>query len=154
MLKHALSQKERVRFVEKGMAIGEVARQAGINASAIRYYEKVGLLAEPERVNGRRRYGHEVLELLAAVRVAQQAGFTIAETRTLMYGFSAETPPSERWRELAAEKLPELEALIERTTAMKRLLERGLRCDCSSLEDCARVRAEDPTPAHEKVLPR
>lgn len=121
------------------MTIGEVARRAGINASAIRYYEKAGLLAKPERVSGRRRYGPEVLELLALVRVAQQAGFTIAEIRTLMHGFSAETPPSERWRQLAAKKLPELEAKIGRTCAMKRLLERGLRCDCWSLEDCALV---------------
>jgi MerR family redox-sensitive transcriptional activator SoxR len=143
-----------VRFVEKGMAIGEVARRAGINASAIRYYEQTGLLAKPERVTGRRRYGHEVLELLAVVRVAQQAGFTLAETRTLLHGFSAETPPSERWRQLAAEKLPQLEAQIERTLAMKRLLERGLRCDCLSLEDCALDRDEDPTPAREKVAPR
>lgn len=128
------------------MAIGEVARRAGINASAIRYYEKSGLLENPERVNGRRRYGPEVLELLAVVRVAQQAGFTIAETRTLLHGFSAETPPSERWRQLAAEKLPELETLIERTLAMKSLLEQGLRCECLSLEDCALV--------SEKVPPR
>ena len=140
MLKRALSQEESVRAVEQGMAIGEVARRAGINASAIRYYEKAGLLAEPERVNGRRRYGPEVLDLLAVVRVAQQAGFTIVETRTLLHGFSEETPPSERWRQLADEKLPELEALIERTVAMKRLLERGLSCGCLSLEDCALVR--------------
>jgi MerR family redox-sensitive transcriptional activator SoxR len=133
------------------MAIGEVARRAGINASAIRYYENVGLLAKPGRVNGRRRYEPGVLELLAEVRVAQHAGFTISETRTLMHGFSAETPPSERWRRLAAEKLPQLEAQIERTFAMKRLLERGLRCHCLSLEDCALVHDEDTTPACEKV---
>ncbi len=143
-----------MRFVEKRMAIGEVARRAGINASTIRYYEKVGLLAKPERVNGRRRYESGVLELLAVVRVAQQAGFTIAETRTLMHGFSAETPPSERWRQLAAEKLPQLEAQIERTVEMKRLLEKGLRCECLSLEDCTLVRDEDTTPASEKVALR
>jgi MerR family transcriptional regulator, redox-sensitive transcriptional activator SoxR len=143
-----------VRFVEKGMAIGEVARRAAIKASAIRYYEKAGLLAEPERVNGRRLYGPEVLELLAVVRVAQQAGFTIAETRTLMHGFSAETPPSERWRQLAADKLPELEALIEHTSAMKRLLERGLSCECLSLEDCDLVSDEDSTLARKKVPPK
>jgi DNA-binding transcriptional MerR regulator len=55
-----------------------------------------------------------VLDLLAVIRVAQRAGFTIAETRTLMNGFSAEEPPSERWRILAREKLTEVEALIDR----------------------------------------
>lgn len=127
--------------MERGMAIGEVARRAGINASAIRYYERAGLLAEPERVNGRRRYGPEVLDLLAMIRVAQRAGFTIAETRTLMGGFSTE-PPSERWRVLAREKLTEVEALIDRGRAMKRLLERGLRCECLTIEDCALLEEE------------
>jgi len=119
-----------------------VARRAGINASAIRYYEKAGLLPEPERVNGRRRYGPEVLDLLAVIRVAQRAGFTIAETRTLMAGFSVEGPPSERWRVLAREKLAEVVALIDRAEAMKGLLERGLRCECLSIEDCALLEEE------------
>lgn len=127
------------------MTIGEVARRSGIRPSALRYYESAGVLPEPERENGRRRYGPEVLELLAVVRVAQQAGFTIAEIRTLLHGFTAETPLSERWRELASKKLPEVEALIRRALGMKRLLERGLRCDCLRLEDCALVRCEDPT---------
>ena len=126
----------------RGMAIGEVARRAGINASAIRYYEKAGLLTEPERVNGRRRYGPEVLDLLAAIRLAQRAGFTIAETRTLIGGFSTEELPSERWRVLAREKLTEVEALIDRAQAMKRLLERGLRCECLTIEDCALLEEE------------
>ena len=122
------------------MTIGEVARRAGIRPSALRYYESAGVLPEPERENGRRRYGPEVLELLAVVRVAQQAGFTISEIRTLLHGFTTETPPSERWRALASEKLPEVEALIRRAFGMKRLLEWGLRCDCLRLEDCALVR--------------
>jgi MerR family transcriptional regulator, redox-sensitive transcriptional activator SoxR len=128
--------------LERGMAIGAVARRSGINASAIRYYEKAGLLAEPERVNGRRRYGPGVLDFLAAIRLAQRAGFTIAETRTLMSGFSAEEPPSERWRVLAREKLTEVETLIDRAQAMKRLLERGLRCECLTIEDCALLEEE------------
>jgi MerR family redox-sensitive transcriptional activator SoxR len=126
------------------MTIGEVARRAGIRPSALRYYESAGVLPEPERENGRRRYGPEVLELLAVVRVAQQAGFTISEIRTLLHGFTTETAPSERWRELASKKLPEVEALIRRALGMKHLLERGLRCDCLRLEDCALVRCEDP----------
>ena len=118
------------------MNIGEVARRAGVRPSALRYYESVGVLPAPGRVNGRRRYGDEVLELLAVVRVARQAGFSVAEVRTLLHGFSEGTAPAERWRWLAREKLPEVEALIERALGMKRLLERGLRCECSRIEDC------------------
>ena len=131
-----------------GMSIGEVAGRAGVRPSALRYYERIGLLPAPERENGRRRYGGEVLrdvlDRLAVVRVAQQAGFKISEIRMLLDGFSDDTPPSERWRALAREKLTEVEALAERALGMKRLLERGLRCECLRLEDCELVGREDP----------
>ena len=127
----------------ESMSIGEVARSAGVRPSALRYYEGVGLLPPPERENGRRRYDgellREVLDRLEVVRVAQQAGFTISEIRTLLDGFSEDTPPSERWRLLAQDKLPEVEALLERALGMKDLLERGLRCECLRLEECSLV---------------
>ena len=125
------------------MSIGEVARRAGVRPSTLRYYESIGLLPTPERENGRRRYDsevlREVLDRLAVVRVAQQAGFTISEIRMLLNGFSEDTPPTERWRVLAREKLPEVEALVKRALGMKNLLERGLRCECLRLEDCALI---------------
>ncbi len=130
----------------ESMSIGEVAQRAGVRPSALRYYESIGVLSAPERENGRRRYNGEVLrdvlDRLAVVRVAQQAGFTISEIRVLLDGFSEGTPPSERWRVLAQEKLPEVEALVERVLGMKRLLERGLRCECLRLEDCALIDGE------------
>jgi MerR family redox-sensitive transcriptional activator SoxR len=130
------------------MSIGEVARMAGVRPSALRYYERIGLLPRPGRENGRRRYDgkaqREALDRLAVVRGAQQAGFTISEIRTLLNGFSEDTPPSERWRVLAQDKLPEVEALVERALGMKAILERGLRCECLSLEECALVGDEAP----------
>ena len=127
----------------ESMSIGEVARSAGVRPSALRYYEGVGLLPPPERANGRRRYDgellREVLDRLEVVRLAQQAGFTISEIRTLLDGFSEDTPPSERWRLLAQDKLPEVEVLLERALGMKDLLERGLRCECLRLEECSLV---------------
>ena len=126
----------------ESMSIGEVARSTGVRPSALRYYEGVGLPL-PERANGRRRYDgellREVLNRLAVVRVAKQAGFTISEIGTLLDGFSEDTPPSERWRILARDKLPEVEALVERALSMKDLLERGLRCECLRLEECSLV---------------
>ena len=123
-----------------GMTIGEVARKAGIRPSALRYYESMDILPKPERVNGRRRYDgevlREVLDRLAVVGISQQAGFTVAEIRTLLHGFSDDAPPSECWRILAREKLTEVEALIERAQGMKRVLKRGLECECLRIEDC------------------
>ena len=104
------------------------------------------MLPAPERENGRRRYDeevlHEVLDRMAVVRVAQQAGFTISEIGTLLDGFSEDTPPSERWRVLAQAKLPEVEGLVKRALGMKVLLEKGLRCECLRLDDCDLIGGE------------
>jgi MerR family transcriptional regulator, redox-sensitive transcriptional activator SoxR len=118
------------------LSIGEVARRAGVRPSALRYYESIGLLPAPERVNGRRRYDERILQRLAILQLAQQAGFTMAEIQTLFHGFTPDTPPAARWRTLAAEKMTELDALIERAQRMKQFLKGGLRCNCLQLEDC------------------
>ena len=141
------------------MTIGEVAAKAGIRPSALRFYESVGVLPKPQRVNGRRRYDGEmlrgVLDRLAVVGIAQQAGFTVAEIRTLLDGFSDEASPSERWRVMAREKLPEVETLIERAQGMKRVLERGLGCECLRIADCALLeeRRHDAGQASRPVRP-
>ena len=119
------------------LTIGEVARQTGLRPSAIRYYESVGLLPEPERGGGQRRYDGDVLTRLALVRLAQEAGFTIDEVRTLLSGFPEGTPASARWRELALRKLPEVDALIARLQTVRAVLEERLRCDCLTLDACA-----------------
>lgn len=74
-------------------SIGELGSRAGLNPSAIRYYERLGLLPQAQRVGGKRRYDHTALTRLAVIDVAQRAGFTLAETRTLLQGFSHKTPP-------------------------------------------------------------
>lgn len=122
----------------RGLAIGDIAREAGLATSAIRYYEKSGLLPKPPRVSGRRRYGRETLARLSLIRVALDAGFTVRETRLFLSGFDAETKPSARWRALATRKLTEIEQQIARTRRMKELLETGFRCECPTIEDCER----------------
>ena len=120
------------------MTIGEVARRAGVRTSALRYYESVGLLPEPRRVyGGHRRYDESVLEILNVLRMAQQAGFSIAEMHVLVAGFPLETPASERWQVLAQKKLAEVEAVIVHAQQTKQLLEELLGCECERLEECA-----------------
>jgi MerR family redox-sensitive transcriptional activator SoxR len=120
----------------EALAIGEVARQAGVRPSTLCYYESVGLLPPPSRVHGHRRYDPGVFSLLAILRMAQSAGFTLAEMQLLVHGFSQETPASERWQQLARQKLQEVEARIAHAQQTKRILECLLRCECLRLEDC------------------
>jgi MerR family redox-sensitive transcriptional activator SoxR len=55
------------------LTIGEVARRAGVATSLIRYYERIGLLPEPHRLHGQRRYDAEVLGKLGFIGIAQSA---------------------------------------------------------------------------------
>jgi DNA-binding transcriptional MerR regulator len=75
---------------------------------------------------------------LRVLRLAREAGFTIAETRTFIAGFSANTPPAIRWRTLAERKLSEIGAQVARLEHMKSLLESSFHCDCLSIDDCVR----------------
>ena len=124
------------------LTIGEVARRAGVRASALRYYEEAGLLEEPERVGGKRRYDEEVLRRLALIWGAKRAGFTLGEIRTLLHGFPAETSAAERWRTLASEKLGEVDEAIAQLRSTRDLLQEALRCECGSLDECARLLSE------------
>jgi MerR family redox-sensitive transcriptional activator SoxR len=118
------------------MTIGAVARAAGTPASAIRYYEDIGLLPPPERVHGRRRYDASTVQRLCVIDRAQQAGFTLGEIRELFFGFEVGTPPAARWEALARRKLAELDAQLARISAMQGLLREGLRCGCLTMEQC------------------
>lgn len=119
-----------------GLTIGEVARRTGVAASALRYYERAGILPPPRRESGQRRYDDGVVRRVAVLRFAQQAGFTLDEIRALFHGFGAETPLGERWQALAHDKLRELDALIDRARRMRGAIETGLACGCVSVDDC------------------
>ncbi len=118
------------------MTIGEVAHKAGLRPSAIRYYERIGLLPKPQRTSGQRRYEVSILQKLGVIQMAQQAGFTMAEIQTLVHDFPVDTPPSVRWQALATKKLTEIDALIQRAHTMRTFLEQALRCQCPNLDEC------------------
>ncbi len=116
--------------------IGNVAREAHVKPSTLRYYESIGLLPFPKRINGQRRYDSEALKRLSVIRMAKESGFTLNEIGTLLSGFSDDAPPSTQWKVLANEKLREIDALISRAKRMKDMLEEGMHCDCLSLDEC------------------
>ncbi|MDQ6803897.1 MAG: MerR family transcriptional regulator, partial [Actinomycetota bacterium] len=116
--------------------IGELARRTGRSASAIRYYEAVGVLPEPERVGGRRRYAPPTVRRLAVIDTAQRAGLSLQEIIELLGASLGDRAAAERLRRVAERKLPELEAVIERAEVVKRWLQAAAACRCPTLEDC------------------
>jgi MerR family redox-sensitive transcriptional activator SoxR len=121
------------------MTISEVARRTGLRTSAIRYYEKIGLLPKTQRISGQRRYECGVFNYLAVIDVAKRAGFRVDEMQHLFHGFGKGIPAFHRWQVLAQRKIAEMDELIVRAKKMKLLLQRADRCKCLDLEDCGKA---------------
>jgi DNA-binding transcriptional MerR regulator len=122
-----------------GLRIGELARRAGVAPSALRYYEKAGLLPPPARASNRRQYAPDVLGRIRIILLARDAGFSVSETRTFLNGFPIGTRPALRWRMMAERKIAELDELTTRLSQMRAILDASFNCECSRLEDCERL---------------
>jgi len=134
------------------MNIGELAARVGIRTSAIRFYESEGLLPKPSRKSGWRRYDPSVVDRLQVIHAAREVGFSIREIRTLLNGFPIGDPPSKRWQILAKKKLPDLEMIIQRTMALKYLIEAGIECDCEEIALCINSEGQACRPASKSQL--
>ena len=121
----------------RSLSITEVGEATGLQSSALRYYEKAGLIRPSGRSGGRRQYEPTVLQRLAVVALLQEVGFTIGEISELVNRRSKR----HRWRSLAEDKLGEIDSHMERVAAARELLTAALDCGCSSLEDCDLVSA-------------
>ena len=118
--------------------VSEVANRVGLRPSAIRYYEKLGILPPALRKSGQRRYDETVLYRLAVISRARQTGFTLDEIRELFFGFRRGTPASRRWQKMSRQKLADLDAAVERINAMRDVLRRLENCGCDVLNECGR----------------
>lgn len=121
---------------DQWLTIGEVARRVGRRPSSIRYYESIGVLPEPERIAGRRRYGREILRQLAVIDAGQRAGLSLEEIRDLLTASRTGTPVGDQLRALAERKLPELNTLIEHAQTTRHWLQAATTCQCLTLDDC------------------
>ncbi|HEY1014044.1 MAG TPA: MerR family DNA-binding protein [Herpetosiphonaceae bacterium] len=119
------------------LTIGAVAQSLGLRTSAVRYYERIGLIPRPMLINGQRRYDPSILPLLQLIQVGQQAGFSLSELHTLVHGFDPMTPPSDRWQDLAHTKLAEIRARMQQLAAMEHMLLGALACTCPTVTACA-----------------
>ena len=111
------------------LSITQVAEATGLRSSALRYYEKAGLITPAGRRGGRRLYSAVVLDRLAAIALLQEVGFTIGEIAELLDREVA-------WRSLAERKLQEIDEHLERVAEARELLTSALSCGCSTLERC------------------
>ncbi len=111
------------------MRIGQLARAGGVGVETIRYYQRRGLLDEPARGDGVRRYGIDDVRRLRFVRSAQGAGFTLEEIGELMALDSTEE--RDRARVLASNRIAKIDVEIARLRSARTALAR-LATECSA----------------------
>jgi MerR family transcriptional regulator, mercuric resistance operon regulatory protein len=123
-----------------GLRSGQVAAAAGVNLQTLRYYERRGLLGEPERsLGGHRLYPEEAVTVLRVIKAAQRLGFTLEEVAELIdagrhrHGRDTDTGLQSR----AQTKLAEVEAKIADLQVIAGTLRAALDAGCDDLVACA-----------------
>ena len=118
------------------MKIGQLARRTGVNASAIRYYEKLSLVPTPYRASGQRRYTDEAIYRVLLIRFAGDMDFSLDEIKIFLSGLNDKAPVGKRWKRLAHFKIKQVDETMVRAQRLKSLLEHLLHCRCVSLQQC------------------
>ncbi|MGW0916958.1 MerR family transcriptional regulator [Streptomyces sp. NPDC002784] len=118
---------------------GQVAEAAGVNIQTLRYYERRGLLEEPQRTpGGHRLYGSEAVTALLVIKAAQRLGFTLDEVAELLEtGRHRHGRPVPGLQQRAAAKLAEVDAKIEDLTIIRTALVVAVDAGCDDLTVCA-----------------
>src|SRR5262245_43033882 len=120
------------------MVIGELARRSGLASSALRYYERVGLLSPIGRTGGRREYTPSSVERVALIQLCQDAGFTLREIRTVI---ATRGRRGRTWRGVVEAKLRELDARIAQAERARSLVQHAIACPHPNLFECEDFRA-------------
>jgi MerR family redox-sensitive transcriptional activator SoxR len=126
------------------LSVSEVAARSGFAPSALRYYEREGLISATRTVGNQRRYERSVLRRLAFIRAACHVGLTLDEVRSELAQLPSERTPttadwhriSRNWRERLDEKITAIEALRDR-------LDSCIGCGCLSLRACTLYNPDD-----------
>jgi len=119
------------------LTIGDVAKRAGVKASALRFYEAEGLITALRSQGGRRLFAKETLRRVAFIRVAQQVGLSLEEIRTALKGLPRErTPTKADWAAISGGWQKMLDTRIRLMTALRDQLTSCIGCGCLSLKAC------------------
>ncbi|HEV7826799.1 MAG TPA: redox-sensitive transcriptional activator SoxR [Mycobacteriales bacterium] len=130
------------------LTIGEVAHRAGMAHSALRFYERQGLISAVRTSGGQRRYPRVVLRRLAFVRAAQNVGLSLHEIRTALATLpESRTPTKADWERLSRSWRARLDEQIEALLALRDGLTSCIGCGCLSLRQCALSNPHDAVAA-------
>lgn len=123
---------------EAGLRSGQVATAAGVNIETLRYYERRGLLREPERsLGGHRLYPPETVTLMRVIKAAQRLGFTLEEVSDLLAATRLGGRSDAGLQARATAKLAEVDRKLADLMAVREALLAALDAGCNDLLLCA-----------------
>jgi MerR family redox-sensitive transcriptional activator SoxR len=131
-------------MTEEWLSIGDVADRTGVASSALRFYEKEGLVGAVRTDGGQRRYHREVLRRVAFIRIAQRVGLSLDEIRTALASLPDErTPTKADWARLSRSWRPQLDEQIALLERLRDNLTSCIGCGCLSLKACGLFNPDD-----------
>ena len=109
---------------EAGLTVGQVAQRSGAAPSALRFYERQGLISADRTASNQRRYRADVLCRVAMIRVCQQAGLTLTQIRAALAEAipDGQAPGPQEWEQLAAHLRREVTSRISELDDLLRAL--------------------------------
>ena len=130
------------------LTIGEVAARSGVAASALRFYERRGLIAAARSDGNQRRFDRSVLRRIAFVQAGRAAGITLSEIGSALEGLPTHRTPSRRdWERLSKRWRDDLDARIETLQALRNRLSTCIGCGCLSIDKCDLLNPDDEAAA-------
>ena len=126
------------------LTIGEVAERSGLAPSAIRFYERQGLVHAARVPSGQRRFRRDVLRRIAFIRIAQRVGLTLEDIATALAVLPVDRAPNRRdWQRLTAGWQDRIQQRITLLEALQSGLSTCIGCGCLSLRTCALANPDD-----------
>jgi MerR family redox-sensitive transcriptional activator SoxR len=130
--------------MQEGLTIGELAVRSGVAPSALRYYERLGLIRAGRTGGNQRRYERSELRRVAFIRISQQVGISLDEIRTALDSLpNSRTPTASDWAGLSAAWQGRLDERIRLLTKLRDDLTGCIGCGCLSLQRCTLYNAGD-----------
>jgi MerR family redox-sensitive transcriptional activator SoxR len=126
------------------LSIGEVAARSGVAPSALRFYERRGLIASSRTDGNQRRYDRTILRRIAFIQAGRAAGIPLARIGEALEGLPTRRSPSKRdWERLSSRWRTDIDARIATLEALRDRLTTCIGCGCLSIDKCELLNPDD-----------
>lgn len=131
-------------MAEAGLSIGEVAERTGLATSALRFYERQGLIGAERTAGHQRRFRRDVLRRVSFIRSAQRVGLSLEEIRSALASLpSGRAPTKAEWSRLSRSWRSRIEERLALLEGLRDQLDSCIGCGCLSLKACALYNSDD-----------